>query len=147
MLLLLQSRRHCCCISRLSYNSRSFYWHSRWWLDILKSMRKWFTVCVLISAMLSSAVGVGAHENEASCPLPNLPACCKKALLRHSNAAVSTAKLCCKLNCSESGTTTSNASNFSQSSVLAHGSALEKLFWSTSGQLGVLPVVLRSQSW
>ena len=80
----------------------------------------------LLISVLSASIGVGAHESEASCPMPNLPACCKKALSRHATAVVSMARLCCKLNCSESGPTTSNNSSSvsSQSGLTANSAAM-----------------------
>jgi hypothetical protein len=62
--------------------------------------------------MLSAAVGVGAHQQEGSCPMSNLPDCCKKAQSHGPEAAM--ARLCCNLNCSEPGSTgNSGSSRFS----------------------------------
>jgi len=66
-------------------------------------MRKWITSSVLILVLLSSAGGVGAHQNEGSCPLSSLPNCCKKAQSTGNTSEVSMARLCCNLNCSEPG--------------------------------------------
>jgi len=66
-------------------------------------MRKWFTTLVLIAAMLGGVVGLGAHQGEGSCPLNNLPACCKKARSSSKAPEVFMARLCCNLNCSEPG--------------------------------------------
>jgi hypothetical protein len=66
-------------------------------------MRKWFTTLVLIAAMLGGVVGIGAHQGEGSCPLSNVPDCCKKARSGNKAAEVSMARLCCNLNCSEPG--------------------------------------------
>jgi len=41
-------------------------------------MRRWSTACGLIVALFASVIGVGAHEPEDSCPISNLPDCCKK---------------------------------------------------------------------
>ena len=73
-------------------------------------MRKWFTTLILVAAMLGGAVGVGAHEPEGSCPMSNLPDCCKKAQSASNTPEVSMARLCCNLNCSEPGTSGSNSS-------------------------------------
>jgi len=73
-------------------------------------MRRGLIIVVLLLAMLSSAIGTVAHEAENSCPIPNLPACCKKAQSRENSPAASITKLCCKLNCGESGTTGSSSS-------------------------------------
>jgi len=74
-------------------------------------MRKWFTALALVAAMLGGAVGVGAHEGEGSCPMPNMPDCCKKAQSAGNTSEVSMARLCCNLNCSEPGSGGSNASS------------------------------------
>lgn len=77
-------------------------------------MRKLFTAFLLVVAMLGGAVGVGAHEGEGSCPMTNMPDCCKKAHLGGNAAEVSMARLCCNLNCSEPGSSgTSNSSSIS----------------------------------
>jgi hypothetical protein len=77
-------------------------------------MCKWFTAFILVAAMLGGAAGVGAHEGEASCPMANLPDCCKKAQSAGNTSEVSIARLCCNLNCSEPGSGASNtSSNFS----------------------------------
>jgi hypothetical protein len=67
---------------------------------------------VLTIVMLIAAVGAGAHQQEGSCPMSNLPDCCKKARSHGPEAAM--ARLCCNLNCSEPGSTgNSNSSSFS----------------------------------
>src|SRR5713101_4659070 len=74
-------------------------------------MRKWFTALTLVAAMLGGAVGVGAHRGEGSCPMSNLPDCCKKAQSASSAPEVSMARLCCNLNCSEPGSRGTNISS------------------------------------
>ena len=74
-------------------------------------MRKWVTAFILVAAMLGGAVGVGAHEGEGSCPMSNMPDCCKKAQSANNTPEVSMARLCCNLNCSEPGSGGSNASS------------------------------------
>ena len=84
------------------------------------TMRKWLTSLILIVAMLCCAVGVGAHQQEGSCPMSNLPNCCKKAQSTNISPEVSMARLCCNLNCSEPGSGgSSSASNFSPQSSVA----------------------------
>ena len=73
-------------------------------------MRQGSIIFLLLAAVLSSAIGAPAHEPENSCLIPNLPACCKKAQSRQNSSSASIAKLCCKLNCGESGTTGSSSS-------------------------------------
>jgi hypothetical protein len=72
-------------------------------------MRKWLTAFILITAMLGGAVGVSAHEGEGS--MANMPDCCKKAQSANSTPAVSMARLCCNLNCSEPGSSGSSTSS------------------------------------
>jgi hypothetical protein len=88
-------------------------------------MRKWFTAFILIAAMLGGAVGAGAHEEEGACPMSKLPDCCKKARLASKSPEVFMARLCCNLNCSEPGSSGSNASSsFSPTQVVAPQAAL-----------------------
>jgi hypothetical protein len=82
-------------------------------LNIVIAMRQWFTAFILVTALLGGAVGLGAHEGEGSCPMTNMPDCCKKAQSAGNTPAVSMARLCCNLNCSEPGSSGSNASSFS----------------------------------
>jgi hypothetical protein len=66
-------------------------------------MRKWFTTLVLIAAIVGGVVGAGAHQGEGSCPLGNVPDCCRKARSSSKAPEVAMARLCCNLNCSEPG--------------------------------------------
>jgi len=85
-------------------------------------MRKGLTVFIIVAAMLSGAVGIGAHENEGS---PNLPDCCKKAQSASNTPEVSMARLCCNLNCSEPGSGGLNiSSSFSTPQGMAPGSVV-----------------------
>jgi hypothetical protein len=75
--------------------------------------------------MIRGAVGVGAHEGEGSCPMTNLPDCCKKAQSPNHTAEVSMARLCCNLNCSEPGNGGANISaSFSAQPGIAPNSAV-----------------------
>ena len=88
-------------------------------------MRKWLTALGLAAAMLGGAVGLGAHENEGSCPMTNLPDCCKKAHSAGNSSEISIARLCCNLNCSEPGSSGSNSSSsFSPQPGVAADSAV-----------------------
>ena len=73
-------------------------------------MRKWLTSFILVTAMLAGAIGVGAHEGEGNCPISNMPDCCKKSQSANNTPEASMARLCCNLNCSEPGSSGSNAS-------------------------------------
>jgi hypothetical protein len=82
----------------------------------MESMRKWFTALALVMATLVGAGGVSAHLGEGACPMAKMPDCCKKAQSADKTPQVAMARLCCKLNCSEPGSTGSNAaSSFSTS--------------------------------
>jgi hypothetical protein len=72
-------------------------------------MRKWLTAFILVAAMFGGMVGVGAHEAEGS--MANIPDCCKKAQLASNAPQVALARLCCNMNCSEPGSSGSNASS------------------------------------
>jgi len=72
-------------------------------------MRTWFTALTLVAAMLGGAVGVGAHQGESQ--MANMPDCCKKAQSASNTPQVSTARLCCNLNCSEPGSGGSSTSS------------------------------------
>jgi hypothetical protein len=94
---------------------------------VLSTMSKWFTAFVLVAALLGGAVGLGAHEGEGegSCPMTNVPDCCKKAQSASNTPEVSMARLCCNLNCSEPGSSGSNASSsFSPQPGIAPNSAV-----------------------
>src|SRR3954468_7062527 len=82
------------------------------------AMRQLITAFGLCIALLGGVIGVGAHQQEGSCPMSSLPDCCKKAQSASRTAEVSMARLCCNLNCSESGSTgSSTSSNFSPQSI------------------------------
>src|SRR5260370_4412214 len=75
--------------------------------------------------MLGGAVGVGAHQGEGSCPMSNLPDCCKKAQSASNTPEVSMARLCCNLNCSEPGSSgTSSSSTVSPQQGTAPNTAI-----------------------
>ena len=66
-------------------------------------IRKRLTSAVLAIFMLTAAIGVGAHQQEGTCPMSRLPDCCKKA--QGNERGASLARLCCNLNCSEPSST------------------------------------------
>src|SRR5258705_9937264 len=73
---------------------------------------------LLISGGLSS--GMPLHSNEQECSMPGMAGmdCCKKAAQTESlTPEVSTARLCCALNCSQSGTTGSTESRLPRPST------------------------------
>jgi hypothetical protein len=87
-------------------------------------MRKWLTAFLLVVALLGGAVGVGAHDGQGS--MANMPDCCKKAQSSSDSPQVSMARLCCNLNCSETGSGgSSSSSSFSaRQPVTPHSAVL-----------------------
>lgn len=68
-------------------------------------MTKWLTASVLLVAMVGSVLaGTPLHSGEEHCPM-NMQDCCETAHSPGNAPEVSTARLCCALNCSEPGTT------------------------------------------
>src|SRR5436190_23361252 len=76
---------------------------------------------VLVFVIVGSALaGVPLHSNEEECSMPGMAGmdCCKTAAQAESlTPEVSTARLCCALNCSQSGTTASSGSQLSRPST------------------------------
>src|SRR5205809_8094816 len=75
--------------------------------------------------------GIPLHSNEQECSMPGMAGmdCCKKAAQAESlTPEVSTARLCCALNCSQSGTAGSNGSQLPRPStqvIAIHPSAAQ----------------------
>src|SRR6266478_5415431 len=68
----------------------------------------------------SVSAGIPLHSNEQECSRPDMAGmdCCKKAAQAESlTPEVSTARLCCALNCSQSGTTGSTGSQLPRPSA------------------------------
>src|ERR1700704_2903511 len=64
--------------------------------------------------------GIPLHSNEQECSMPGMAGmdCCKKAAqVENLTPEVSTARLCCALNCSQSGTTGSTGSQLPRPST------------------------------
>src|SRR5438045_9017156 len=64
--------------------------------------------------------GIPLHSNEEECSMPGMAGmdCCKTAAQAESlTPEVSTARLCCALNCSQSGTTASSGSQLPRPST------------------------------
>jgi len=76
-------------------------------------MRKRGVCLIIIMILIGGTVGVSAADG--SWAAGNMPACCKKAKATGTAPEVSMARICCKLNCSEPGSSGSNgASNLSR---------------------------------
>jgi hypothetical protein len=74
-------------------------------------MKQWLTSAILVVAILSGATGAGVYAGESSSAMANLPECCKKAKSVIDTPQVAMARLCCNLNCSETGSTGSSGSS------------------------------------
>src|SRR3982751_1290852 len=71
-------------------------------------MRKRLVSFIVLLVVAGSAIaGAPLHSNEQSCRMGEMD-CCKKVLSRSNTPQVAGARLCCSLNCSQSGTTSSN---------------------------------------
>src|SRR6266851_5749025 len=89
--------------------------------------------------------GIPLHSNQQECSMPEMPGmdCCKKAAHAESlTPEVSTARLCCALNCSQSGTTGSTGPQLPRpagQAIAIHRSSVQPL-------VGTMPLSIRS-SW
>ncbi len=93
-------------------------------------MIKWSTSFVLITVLAGSVLaGIPMHSNEQACSMGGEMDCCKAALMQTKTPAVAAARLCCAMNCSQSGTTApSSAIPLSpQVAVAAHPAATQPL--------------------
>lgn len=72
-------------------------------------MIKWLTSLILVLTLGASVLaGMPLHEDEQGCTMAGMSGdmdCCKKAQGRDDAHQVTTARLCCALNCPQSGTT------------------------------------------
>lgn len=72
-------------------------------------MTKWITSLILILTLGASVLaGMPLHEEEQGCTMAGMSGdmeCCKKAWSNGDEHQVTTARLCCALNCPQSGTT------------------------------------------
>ena len=69
------------------------------------------SLIVLLVVAGSAVAGAPLHSNEQSCSMGAAMGemdCCKAALSRSNTPQVASARLCCSLNCSQSGPTSSN---------------------------------------
>src|SRR5882762_8202952 len=81
--------------------------------------------------------GIPLHSNEQECSMPSMAGmdCCEKATQSESLAPeVSTARLCCALNCSQSGTTGSTGSQLprpcASQAIAIHPASVQPVFGS-----------------
>src|SRR6266403_4900587 len=84
-------------------------------------MGKRLTSLILVLVVCGSVfAGIPLHSNEQECSIPDMAGmdCCKKATQAETlTPEVSTARLCCALNCSQSGTTGSTGSQLPRPSA------------------------------
>src|SRR6267142_5587711 len=76
-------------------------------------MTRFASLALILIIGGSVFAGIPLHSNEQECSMPEMAGmdCCKKATQAESvTPDVSTARLCCALNCSQSGTTGSTGS-------------------------------------
>ena len=69
------------------------------------------SLVILLVVAGSAVAGAPLHSNEQSCSMGGAMGemdCCKAALSRNHTPQVASARLCCSLSCSQSGTTPSN---------------------------------------
>jgi hypothetical protein len=105
---------------------------------VSKVMKARITSLVVLLILAGGAVsGVPLHSNEQECSMPDMAGmdCCKKAAQAESlTPEVSTARLCCALNCSQSGTTGSTESRLPRPStsetVAVHPASVQPLLGS-----------------
>src|SRR6202171_4373097 len=85
------------------------------------AMLKRLTNLLLILTVASSAAaGIPLHSNEQECSMPGMAGmdCCKKAAQAEARTTeVSSARLCCVVNCSQTGTTGSSGSQLPRPST------------------------------
>jgi hypothetical protein len=74
-------------------------------------LKKLTNLLLILTVASSVAAGMPLHSNEQECSMPGMAGmdCCKKASQAETKAPeVSAARLCCALNCSQTGSTGSN---------------------------------------
>jgi hypothetical protein len=82
--------------------------------------KKLTNVLLILTVASSVAAGMPLHSNEQECSMTEMSGmdCCKKAVQAESVAPeVSSARLCCALDCSQSGTTGSTVSRLPRPST------------------------------
>jgi len=77
-------------------------------------MTKWLTSLILIATLGSSVLaGMPLHSNEQECSMSGMSAsmdCCAIAHTQGNTPMISAARLCCAVNCPQSGTSTPTTS-------------------------------------
>src|SRR5712691_2065112 len=99
------------------------------------AMLKRLTNLLLILALgASAAAGMPLHSYEQECSMAGMDCCKKAAQVESLTPEVSTARLCCALNCSQSGTTGSTGSRLPRPSasqaIAIHPASVQPVFGS-----------------
>jgi hypothetical protein len=109
-------------------------------------LKKLTNLLLILAFGASAAAGMPLHSNEQECSMPGMAGmdCCKKAAQTETRAPeVSAARLCCALNCSQTGTTGSSGTQLPRPStnqaIAIHPAAAQPL-------IGTLLLSIRS-SW
>jgi len=91
------------------------------------------SLVVLLIVAGSAVAGAPLHSNEQSCSMGGAMGemdCCKAALSHKNTPQVASARLCCSLNCSQSGTTPPSGVQIQpkmQASLSAHLTAFQAM--------------------
>lgn len=83
-------------------------------------LKKLTNLLLILTVASSAAAGMPLHSNEQECSMPGMAGmdCCKKAAQAEAKGPeVSTARLCCALDCAQSGTTGSNGTRLPRPSA------------------------------
>ena len=95
---------------------------------VVAAMRKWLVNSILLLAVAgNAAMGMPLHSNEESCPMGEMDCCKKAAQAQSGTPQVTAARLCCSLNCSQSGSTPANGNTSSPQplSISSHPASME----------------------
>src|SRR5688572_20242055 len=82
------------------------------------AMAKWTTSLFLILTLGASVLsGMPLHSNEEKCAMHGMSDCCKTAQGHGNETDVASARVCCAVNCPQSGTTNPSGGQLSKPST------------------------------
>src|SRR5919106_716345 len=82
-------------------------------------MAKWTTSLFLILTLGASVLsGMPLHSNEEKCAMHGMSDCCKTAQGHGDEMEVASARMCCAVNCPQSGTSGPSGAQLPRSSML-----------------------------
>jgi hypothetical protein len=82
-------------------------------------MTKWTTSLFLILTLGASVVsGMPLHSNEEKCAMHGMSDCCKTAQGHGDETDVASARVCCVVNCTQSGTTNPSGGQLPKASTI-----------------------------